>query len=247
MRTNTVLHRHIIGPATAEAGADLPTDEADPFGRVVCATDGRADTRTVRRQALLLAAPGAPIELVSVSELTRRRQFPSHVCCDDAVLLAIGSGTAAHAAVEAAASPILVARQCPLGTEVTDTILVVVNHASESGRAVEIAGRLAGVHGGAVTLLAAPRQDLSLAQAIAASSRRILTATGVAPRVLGEQIPPERTVPPAAARLNASLVVLESGGNQRERRTTARIAGAIGCSVLVVPARQSSSAVRVDD
>jgi hypothetical protein len=114
-------------------------------------------------------------------------------------------------------------------------MLVVVDHVSGSGRAVDIAGRLAAVHGGAVTLLAAPRPDRSLAGAIAASSNTILAATGSAPRVLDERSPPERTIPAAAARLSASLVVLESGGSRRERRVTARIAGAIGRSVLVVP------------
>jgi nucleotide-binding universal stress UspA family protein len=182
-----------------------------------------------------LASPGALVDHVSADELIQRAGCPSHFSGDDDVLLAIGSGPAAHAAVEAAASPILLARRCPLGTEVTDSILVVVDHASESGRAVQVAGRLAAVHDGAVALVAAPRRDLMLARTIGASSRRILAATGVAPCVLGEQSPPERTIPTAAARLNASLVVLESGRSRRERKAGARIAGAIGRSVLVVP------------
>lgn len=235
MENNGFRHVLVNRGVAIEDRIERPADVADPFGSVLCATDGSADPETVRRQAVLLASPGAPVECVSADELIQRAGCPSHFSGDDDVLLAIGSGAAAHAAVEVAASPILIARRCPLGTEVTDTILVVVNQASESGRAVEIAGRLAAVHGGAVTLLPAPLQDLSLARAIAASSSTIVAATGVAPRVLGGPSPPERTIPPAAARLNASLVVLESGGSRREGRVTARIAGAIGRSVLVVP------------
>jgi hypothetical protein len=235
MEDNGFRHALITGFAAVEDRVERPADEAGPFGSVLCATDGSADPETARRQAVLLASPGAPVGYVSAGELTQRAGCPSHFSGDDDVLLAIGSGVAAHAAVEAAASPILIARRCPLGTAVTDTMLVVVDHVSGSGRAVDIAGRLAAVHGGAVTLLAAPRPDRSLAGAIAASSNTILAATGSAPRVLGERSPPERTIPAAAARLSASLVVLESGGSRRERRVTARIAGAIGRSVLVVP------------
>jgi hypothetical protein len=234
MEDNGSRHALITAGAAVEDRVELLADEAGPFGSVLYAADGSADPETARRQAVLLASPGAPVECVSADELTQRSCCPSYFNDDD-VLLAIGSGAAAHAAVEAVASPILIARRCPLGTEVTDRILVVVNHASESGRAVEIAGRLAALRGGAVTLLAAPREDRSLARAISASSRTIVAATGVAPRVLGEQSPPERTIPFAAAGLNASLVVLESGSSPRARSVTARIAGAIGRSVLVIP------------
>jgi nucleotide-binding universal stress UspA family protein len=232
MEDNGFPHALITGGAAVEDRIAGLADEAGPFGSVLCATDGSADPETARRQAVLLASPGALIEDVSAGELTQRTGYSR----DDDVLLAIGSSAAAHAAVEAAASPLLIARRCPLGTAVTDNILVVVDHASESSRAVEIAGRLAALHGGAGTLLAAPRQDRSLARAISASSSTILAATGSAPRVLGEQSPPERTIPLAAARLNASLVVIASGSSRRERRVAARIAGTTGRSVLVIPA-----------
>jgi hypothetical protein len=235
MEDNGSRQALIAADATVGDRIELLADEAGPFASVLCATDGSADPETARRQAVSLASPVALVEHVSAAELTQCADCPSHSNGDDDVLLAIGSGAAAHAAVEAAASPILIARRCPLGTEVTDRILVVVNHASESGRAVEIAGRLAALRGGAVTLLAAPREDRSLARAISASTSTIVAATGVAPRVLGEQAPPERSIPRAAARLNASLVVLESGSSRRERREAARIAGAIGRSVLVIP------------
>jgi nucleotide-binding universal stress UspA family protein len=67
------------------------------------------------------------------------------------------------------------------------------------------------------------------------AQRQAVLLAIVAPRVLGEQSPPERTIPRAAAQLNASLVVLESGSSRRERSVAARIAGAIGRSVLVIP------------
>ena len=48
------------------------------------------------------------------------------------------------------------------------------------------------------------------------------------------QLPRERRVQPAAARLTSSLVVLGSGDSEIERSTTADIVGALGCSALVV-------------
>ena len=156
--------------------------------------------------------------------------------CSGHDLLALGGGAGALTAVVNAPIPILIARLCPLGTEVTDTVVVSVDDSPESSRAVELAGALAAAHGRTVTILAAPPSDPAFDRAIAASFRVLLRATGKIPRVYGEPRPLERRIPPAAASLTASLVVLGCGRSQSERRRIAAIAGAIGCSVLVVPA-----------
>jgi nucleotide-binding universal stress UspA family protein len=155
--------------------------------------------------------------------------------CEGHDLLALGGGAAAFAVVEQAPIPILIARRCPLGIEVTDTIVVPVDDSPESSRALELAGLLAAAHGGTVTLVAAPARDPALQRAIAASFGVLLRATGAAPRVFGEPRPPERVIPAAAATLRASLVVLDSGRSPTERRMVALMDGAIGCSVLSVP------------
>jgi hypothetical protein len=131
--------------------------------------------------------------------------------------------------------PTLIARRCPLGTEVTDSIVVAVDGSPEPSRAVELAGSLAATHGGRVTLLAAPAYDPALERAIAAALELLLRATGAAVQVIGEPRPPDWVIPSGAATLKASLVVLDVGRSLTERRAAARMVAAIGCSVLGVP------------
>jgi hypothetical protein len=76
-----------------------------------------------------------------------------------------------------------------------------------------------------------------LQRAIAASARVLLGATGKAPRLLSEQLAPERAIPSAAVTLSATLVVVGSAGDEAARRMAAQIAGCLACSVLAVPAR----------
>jgi nucleotide-binding universal stress UspA family protein len=185
---------------------------------------------------MLLAAPGAALELVPGPELTHHGRRALQDACQGYGLLALGADAAALVAVEHAPIPVLLARWCPLGTDVTDTILVPVDDSPESGRAVALAGGIAANHGGTVTILAAPPRDPALQRAIAASGRVLLQITGAAPRRFGEQLPREHAIPSAASALTASLVVLGSGSGEPARRMTAQIAGSIGCSVLAVPA-----------
>jgi nucleotide-binding universal stress UspA family protein len=224
---------------------------------VLCASDRTANDQEARRQAKLLASPVGTVELVSASRLTRhghRMLHDSceghrmlHDSCEGHDLLALGAGSAAQTAVQHASIPILIARRCPPGTEVTDSILVPVDASPESSHAVELAGRLAAAHGGTVTLLAAPRRDAVLQRAIAAGGRILLRATGAAPRVVGAQLPRERTVPSPAATVTASLVVLGSAGSEVERSVTADIVGGLGCSVLVVFAGAAARATTRPD
>jgi nucleotide-binding universal stress UspA family protein len=214
---------------------ERPGGHGGTFGSVVCAVDGTANGQAARHQAELLASRDGTVEVVSASRLTRPGQRAVLETCEGHDLLALGAGPSAHAAVERAPIPILIARSCPLGTEVTDTIVVPVDASLESSCAVEVAARLAAAHGGTVTIAVAPPRDPVLQRAIVASERIVRRATGAPPRVLGEPRPPQRSVPSAAAALGASLVVLGFGRSESERCMAARMVGSFGCSVLAVP------------
>jgi nucleotide-binding universal stress UspA family protein len=148
----------------------------------------------------------------------------------------LGASAAARAAVEHTPIPILIARWSPFGVKLTDTILVPIDDSPGSRRAVELAGRVASVHGGTIDIMAAPPRDPAFQRAIAATSRILLRSTGAVPRRFNEQLPPERAIPSAAAALPASLLVLGAGSSETARRMTMHIADYVGCSVLVVPA-----------
>ena len=207
-----------------------------PFGSVLCGVDRSANARAARDQAELLALPAGRVEFVPAPQLTRHGPGALRDRCEGHDLLALGAGAAARVAVEHAPIPVLVARRGPFDTKVTDTILVPVEDSPESSRAVKLAGRLAAAHGGTVTILGAPPRDLVLQRAIAASSRVLLAATGAVPRLLSEQLAPERAIPSAAVALAATLVVMGSASDEASRRMTAQIAGCLACSVLAVPA-----------
>ena len=213
-----------------------------PFGSVLCGVDRSSNARAARDQAELLASRAGSVEFVPAPQLTRHGPRALRDRCEGHDLLALGAGAAARVAVEHAAIPVLVARWGPFDTKVTDTILVPVEDSPESSRAVGLAGRLAAVHGGTVTILGAPPRDPTLQRAIAASARILLEATGAAPRLFGEQLAPERAIPAAALTLSATLVLVGSAEDEAARRMTAQLAGCLACSVLVVPALGASRA-----
>jgi sulfide:quinone oxidoreductase len=217
------------------ARLERPAAPAPLFSAVLCGVERSADGRAAHDQAVLLASPGGRVERAPAPRLTRHGDRALQRACDGHDLLVLGAGAGASAAVEHAPIPVLVARWCLPGTDLTDTILVAVDDSPASSRAVELAGRLAAAHGGTVTILAAPLGDPACRRAIAAGRRILLRITGAAPRVLGEQPPREHAVPSAAAALTASLVVLGTDRSQSAKRMTAQIAGQVGCSVLTVP------------
>jgi hypothetical protein len=227
---------HLIGGDASDAQRADRGRPVSTFGTVLCAGDASANGRAARRHAALLARPAATIDVVPAARLTRGGRSSVLDACAGHDLLVLGAGASACEAAERAPIPVLIARSCRLGTELTDTILVPVGDSVASSGAVELAGRLAAAHGGTVTVLAAPPRDPALQWAIAASRRILLRATGATARVVGDPPAPEQTIPAAAAAAGASLVVLGSGPSAIERRTTAHIAGCLGCSVLVVPA-----------
>jgi sulfide:quinone oxidoreductase len=232
------VRAHVPPPAhTAQTASGMkhPAERAGVFGSVVCAADRSVDSRAAHQQAVLFAAPGAAIQVVPKPRLTRHGDRALHDACEGHDLLALGAGGGASAVVERAPIPVLMSRWGPPGTEVTDTILVPVDDSPESRRAVELAGRLASVHGGSITLLVAPQRDSALQRAIAASRRILLQTTGALPVLLGEPLPRERAISATAAAINASLVVLATGDSTNARRMTAQIAERIEASVLAVP------------
>jgi sulfide:quinone oxidoreductase len=216
-------------------GIKHPTERAGLFGSVLCGADRSVDSRAAHHQAALFAAPGGTVDVVPKPRLTRHGDRALYDACEGHDLLALGAGAGASAVVERAPIPVLMSRPGPPGTQVTDTILVPVDDSPESRCAVELAGRLAAVHGGSITLLVAPRRDPALHRAIAASRRIVLQTTGALPTLLGEPLPRERAISATAAAINASLVVLGTGDGTNARRMTARIADRIEASVLAVP------------
>jgi nucleotide-binding universal stress UspA family protein len=217
--------------------AERPAEPACTFNSVLCGIDGSASAHAAREQAELLASPGGTVELVPAPQLTHEGHRALTERCEGHDLLALGAGAAARAAVEHTPIPILIARWSAPGTRVTDTVLVAVDDSPESSRAVELAGRLAAVHGSTVTIVGAPPRDRAFQRAIAASSRVLLHSTGATPRLFNEQLPPERAIPSAAASLPASLLVLGAGSSETARKMTLQIADRVRCSVLAVPAR----------
>jgi sulfide:quinone oxidoreductase len=244
MTAAKAIHRRPEGGAVRErkphaahpaGGAERRAAPAATFSSVLCGVDRRVDSRAAHRQAVLLASPGAAVEVVPTSRLTRHGGRALPEACEGHDLLALAAGADVAAVLEHALIPVLIGRWRPSGTAVTDTILVPVDGTPASGRAVELAARLAAAHGGTVTVLVAPHRDPALQRAIAASRRSVLQATGAVPTVRGEQLPCERAIPAAAIETNASLVVLGTGDTKQARWTAAQIAGRIGASVLAVP------------
>jgi nucleotide-binding universal stress UspA family protein len=234
---SSTTHALARDPHTGRAGdrAELAVESATQFSSVLCAVDRSANGDAARRQAALLASPGGTVELLPLPQPTRHGLQALIDACDGHDLFAVGAGAAALGAAKHAPIPTLIARRCPLGTEVTDRILVPVDGSPESSEAVELAGQLAATHGGTISILQTPARDAALQRAIAASSRTLLQATGATPRLLDQWLPLERTIPSAAVTVSASLVVLGSGSSENARNTTARITGSVSCSVLTVP------------
>ena len=156
--------------------------------------------------------------------------------CAGRDLLVIGADADAHALVRQLTIPVLFARWCQSGNDVTDSILVVVDQRGDAARAAELAGRLARPHRGSVSLVAVPAAARALERALATAGRIVLQTTGSTPRIVGDVAPAWITVPHAVTASQASLVVLGIGDDDSDRETACDIARFAGCSVLIVRA-----------
>ena len=156
--------------------------------------------------------------------------------CAGRDLLVIGADADPHALVRQLTIPVLFARWCQSGNEVTDSILVAVGQRGGTARAAELAGRLARRHRAAVSLVAVPAASHELTRALATAGRIVLQTTGSAPRIVGDVTPAWITGPRAVTASQASLVVLGIGDDGSDRETACDIARFAGCSVLIVRA-----------
>ena len=205
------------------------------FRSILCGTDNGPSGVAALRQAAWLSHPDGALELVATRALTGHGPHALAGHCEGHDLVVLGSESAAHALLPHAPIPLLLARFCPEGRDVTDQILVAVGDHPGAARAASLAAGIALRHRGAVSVVAAPGHSAGLARAIAASSRIVLCTAGVAPEVLGEAAPPEIAVPHAALETGASLLVIGVGNDAWDGPMAVDIARRTGCSVLAVP------------
>jgi hypothetical protein len=206
------------------------------FRAVLCATDNSACGIAARRQAAWIADDEHAIECVPTRAVTMATRDELLDRCSGHDLLVIGADADAPALVRHVPIPVLFARWCETGNDVTDSILVAVGPRGGAGRAAELAGQLARRHGGSVSLIAVPGASHDLSHALAAAGRIVLETTGDTPRIVGAATPAWIAVPRAAAASQASLIVLGIGDGGSDREAASDIARFAGCSVLIVPA-----------
>ena len=230
------------------AARDTPT----LFASVLCGTDNSASGVAARRQAAWLAGPDGLVELVPRRELTDLRSRPLAERCRDYDLLVLGSEGDDQKLIAGARVPVLLARWCPAGRDVTDEILVAVGDHAGAERAAKLAAHLAVRRRGSVSVIPAPGRSRDMTRAIAATQRIVLCTAAMTPRVLSELAKPEVAISRAAAQVGASLLVLGVGDDAWSATEAADIARHAGCSFLAVPeltarsARESSRSRRTD-
>jgi hypothetical protein len=205
------------------------------FPSILCGTDNGPSGVAARRQAAWLAHPEGFVAMVPTRELTTHGPDALAARCEDHDLLVLGSEPEAHALIAQARIPVLLARWCPEGRDVTDEILVAVGAHSGAERAAALAARIAARHRGSISAVAAHGPSPELAHALAATNRIILCTAGSTPHVLGEMAPPEIAVPNAAAQIGASLLVIGVGEDAWDPALASDIARRLGCSMLAVP------------
>jgi hypothetical protein len=219
-------------PVTARGPLAVRAEALPLFASVVCAVGRNSMDHAARQQSTMLGDAGE-VEYIETPHLRSNCALLDR--CDGADVLVLGADDDAAALIERASLPLLLARSCPSGADVTDRILVAVDDKSEPHRAAEVAGRLASHHGGTVAVVPFLEPRGALERATAATSRIVLQAAGLVPRVYGAPTPLERSVLSAVASVDATLLVLPLGSDARARSNATLIARLVGCSVLVIP------------
>jgi nucleotide-binding universal stress UspA family protein len=219
-------------PVTERGPAAVPADTHSLFASVVCVVGRNSMDHAARQQATTLGDAGE-VEYIETPRLPSNTTLLDR--CDGADVLVLGADEDAAALIERASLPLLLARSCPSGAEVTDRILVAVDDKSEPHRAAEVAGRLASRHDGTVAVVPFLESRGALERATAATSRIVLQAAGQVPRVYGAPMELKRAVLSAVAAMDATLLVLPLGREASARSNAALIARLVGCSVLVIP------------
>jgi nucleotide-binding universal stress UspA family protein len=219
-----------------------PRPPSTLFNSVLCGIDNSASGVAAGRQAAWLAGPDGLVELVPRRELTDLGSRALAERCRGRDLLVLGSEGDGRAQIAGAPVPLLLARWCPAGRDVTDEILVAVGDHAGAGRAAELAAQLAVRRRGSVSIVPAPGRIHDLSRAIAATQRIVLCTAGTMPRMQGEVARPAATIPSAAAQIGASMIVLGVGDDAWSAEEAADIARHAGCSLLAVPELTARSA-----
>jgi hypothetical protein len=226
-----IAHDDLL-PVTERSPGAVGADTHSLFASVVCVVGRNSMDHAARQQATTLVDAGE-VEYIETPRLPSNTALLDR--CDGADVLVLGADADAAALVERASVPLLLARSCPSGAEVTDRIVVAVDDKSEPHRAAEVAGRLAARHGGTVAVVPFLEPHGALERATAAASRIVLQAAGQVPRVYGAPTECRRAVLSAVAAMDATLLVLALGSEASTRSNAALIARLVGCSVLVIP------------
>jgi nucleotide-binding universal stress UspA family protein len=146
-------------------------------------------------------------------------------------------GSTASLAAHTSPVPVLVARRPPNGEPFPSRILVASDGSSDSSRAVDLAGRLAGRHA-AETLLVhvGPWDDPQHRRAFSEQAISLTQATGSEPVVMEPEGDAHRRVPELARQEGVSLTVVGSRGLTGVKSlgsVSERIAHSSDCSVLI--------------
>jgi hypothetical protein len=226
----------ILADETVAAMDEHPR-HAPPFRSILCGAHQGPTGVAARRQAAWLAGAEGAVEFDCPRALTGHGIARLAERCADHDLLVLPADEATPSLIPHVPIPLLLARWCPPGRDLTDRILVVVGDHPGSARAAALAAGLATRHRGSVAVVAAPGRSRALERALAAADRIIVRATGTAPEIHGELARPALAVPGAAARTGASLLVTAIGDDAWDPETASDFGRFTACSVLTVPSR----------
>jgi hypothetical protein len=205
------------------------------FRSILCGAHNGPSGVAARRQAAWLAGAEGVVEVDSPRALTGHGSAVLAERCAAHDLLVLPADETTPWLIPGVPVPVLLARWCPAGRDLTDRILVAVGDRPGSSRAARLAAGLAERHRGSVALVAAPGRSRELERALAAAGRVIVRTTGAAPEVHGELARPALAVPGAAARTGASLLVAAIGDDAWDPESARDFARFAACSVLTVP------------
>ena len=205
------------------------------FRSVLCGVDLGASGIATRRQAAWLAGPAGAVELVPAGTLTRHGSAALAERCEGHDLLALGADHGSVTLLRDVRIPVLLARWCAPGRDLTDRILVVVSDRGDVTQVAELAARMVREHRADAVFVAAPGSSRELNRALAATSRIMLRTASVTPQVIGVPAPLELAVQETAA-AESSLLVMSVGAAGWDPTLACDVGRRIGCSMLLVPA-----------
>ncbi len=225
-------------------GADRHHDAGQPmFESVTCMADASPAGRTARRQAEQIAAEGGHLRTVAPTPRAwRDRDQLVRLSRESDVVVAMAP--VPMSALEGVFCPILISQWLPLGANLGDRIVLVVDQEVDPAAAAGISGALAALHTGSVTVVPTITDGSRLRRSLAQSRRLVLEATGTWPETGGDDRAREAVVAATARKSDASLVVLPRGPGRDSCAAVVAIARQLFCPVLIVPSRNQSGSRR---